>query len=58
MKVKEALTKIDVHQENLLDCLNGLAKDYSDIDNYAEIARMRVLQSFMRFVEELRNERK
>ena len=58
MKVKEAiLQEIDDYINGRIDELSELAKEYAEIDNYAEIARMKELQNVQKMMEKFNNSR-
>ena len=52
MKVKEAiLQEIEDYINGRIDELSELAKEFAEIDNYAEIARMKELQNIQKMME-------
>ena len=52
MKVKEAiLQQIGNYIDGRIDELSELAKEFAEIDNYAEIARMKELQNVQKMME-------
>jgi DNA mismatch repair ATPase MutS len=56
MKVKEAiLQEIDDYINGRIDELSELAREYAEIDNYAEIARMKELQEVQKMMEKFNN---
>ena len=58
MKVKEAiLQEIDDYINGRIDELSELAREYAEIDNYAEIARMKELQNVQKMMEKFINSR-
>ena len=58
MKVKEAiLQEIDDYINGRIDELSELAKEYAEIDNYAEIVRMKELQAVHKMMEKFNNSR-
>ena len=58
MKVKEAiLQEIDDYINGRIDELSELAREYAEIDNYAEIARMKELQVVQKIMEKFINNR-
>ena len=58
MKVKEAiLQEIEDYINGRIDELSELAKEFAEIDNYAEIARMKELQNFQKMMEKFINSR-
>ena len=58
MKVKEALfQEIEDYINGRIDELSELAKEYAEIDNYAEIARMKELQNIQKMMEKFNNSR-
>ena len=58
MKVKEAiLQEIDDYINGRIDELSELAREYAEIDNYAEIARLKELQVVQKIMEKFDNNR-
>ena len=58
MKVKEAiLQEIEDYVNGRIDELSELAKEFAEIDNYAEIARMKELQVVQKMMEKFDNNR-
>ena len=58
MKVKEAiLQEIEDYINGRIDELSELAKEFAEIDNYAEIARMKELQVVQKMMEKFNNSR-
>jgi len=58
MKVKEAiLQEIDDYINGRIDELSELAREYAEIDNYAEIVRMKELQEVQKMMEKFNNSR-
>ena len=58
MKVKEAiLQEIEDYINGRIDELSELAREYAEIDNYAEIARMKELQNIQKMMEKFNNSR-
>ena len=58
MKVKEAiLQEIDDYINGRIDELSELAREYAEIDNYAEIVRMKELQVVQKIMEKFDNNR-
>ena len=58
MKVKEAiLQEIEDYINGRIDELSELAKEFAEIDNYAEIARMKELQNVQKMMEKFINSR-
>ena len=58
MKVKEAiLQEIEDYINGRIDELSKLAKEFAEIDNYAEIARMKELQNVQKMMEKFNNSR-
>ena len=58
MKVKEAiLQEIDDYINGRIDELSELAREYAEIDNYAEIARLKELQVVQKMMEKFNNSR-
>jgi len=58
MKVKEAiLQEIDDYINGRIDELSELAREYAEIDNYAEIVRLKELQVFQKIIEKFINNR-
>ena len=58
MKVKEAiLQEIDDYINGRIDELSELAKEYAEIDNYAEIVRLKELQVVQKIMEKFINNR-
>ena len=56
MKVKEAiLQEIEDYINGRIDELSELAKEFAEIDNYAEIARMKELQNVQKMMEKFNN---
>ena len=56
MKVKEAiLQEIEDYINGRIDELSELAKEFAEIDNYAEIARMKELQNIQKMMEKFIN---
>ena len=56
MKVKEAiLTEIEAYIDGRINELSELARKYAEIDNYAEIARMREMVKVQKMMEKLNN---
>ena len=56
MKVKEAiLQEIDDYINGRIDELSELAREYAEIDNYAEIARLKELQEVQKMMEKFNN---
>ena len=56
MKVKEAiLQEIGNYIDGRIDGLSELAKKYAEIDNYAEIARMKEMKRVQKMMEKLIN---
>jgi hypothetical protein len=56
MKVKEAiLEEIGAYIDGRINELSELARKYAEIDNYAEIARMREMVKVQKMMEELNN---
>ena len=54
MKVKEAiLTEIEAYIDGRINELSELARKYAEIDNYAEIARMRELVKVQKMLEKI-----
>ena len=54
MKVKEAiLEEIDAYIEGRINELSELARKYAEIDNYAEISRMRELVKVQKMMKKL-----
>ena len=58
MKVKEAiLQEIEDYINGRIDELSELAKEFAEIDNYAEIARMKELQNVQKMMGKFINSR-
>ena len=58
MKVKEAiLQEIEDYINGRIDELSELAREYAEIDNYAEIARLKELQEVQKMMEKFNNSR-
>ena len=58
MKVKEAiLQEIEDYINGRIDELSELSKEFAEIDNYAEIARMKELQNVQKMMEKFINSR-
>ena len=58
MKVKEAiLQEIEDYINGRIDELSELAKEFAEIDNYVEIARMKELQNVQKMMEKFNNSR-
>ena len=58
MKVKESiLQEIENYIDGRIDELSELAKEFAEIDNYAEIARMKELQNVQKMMEKFNNSR-
>ena len=58
MKVKEAiLQEIEDYINGRIDELSELAREYAEIDNYAEIARLKELQVVQKIMEKFINNR-
>ena len=58
MKVKEAiLQEIEDYINGRIDELSELAKEFAEIDNYAEIARLKELQNVQKMMEKFNNSR-
>ncbi len=58
MKVKEAiLQEIDDYINGRIDELSELAREYAEIDNYAEIVRLKELQVVQKIMEKFINNR-
>ena len=58
MKVKEAiLQEIEDYINGRIDELSELAKEFAEIDNYVEIARMKELQNVQKMMEKFINSR-
>ena len=58
MKVKEAiLQEIEDYINGRIDELSELAREFAEIDNYAEIARMKELQNVQKMMEKFINSR-
>ena len=58
MKVKEAiLQEIEDYINGRIDELSELAKEFAEIDNYAEIARMKELQNVQKMMDKFNNSR-
>ena len=58
MKVKEAiLQEIEDYINGRIDELSELAREYAEIDNYAEIARLKELQNVQKMMEKFNNSR-
>ena len=58
MKVKEAiLQEIEDYINGRIDELSELAKEYAEIDNYAEIVRMKELKVVQKIMEKFDNNR-
>ena len=58
MKVKEAiLQEIEDYINGRIDELSELAREFAEIDNYAEIARMKELQVVQKMMEKFNNSR-
>ena len=58
MKVKEAiLQEIKDYINGRIDELSELAREYAEIDNYAEIVRMKELQVVQKIMEKFINNR-
>jgi|TARA_Y100001980_G_C14546228_1_gene326188 DNA mismatch repair ATPase MutS len=56
MKVKEAiLEEIGAYIDGRINELSELARKYAEIDNYAEIARMREMVKVQKMMEKLNN---
>jgi len=56
MKVKEAiLQEIENYIDGRVDELSELAKKYAEIDNYAEIARMKEMKRVQKMMGKLIN---
>ena len=56
MKVKESiLQEIENYIDGRIDELSDLAKKYAEIDNYAEIARMKDMKRVQNMIEKLIN---
>ena len=56
MKVKEAiLQEIEDYINGRIDELSELSKEFAEIDNYAEIARMKELQEVQKMMEKFNN---
>ena len=56
MKVKESiLQEIDNYIDGRIDELSDLAKKYAEIDNYAEIARLKEMKRVQKMMEKLIN---
>ena len=58
MKVKEAiLQEIEDYINGRIDELSKLAKEFAEIDNYVEIAKMKELQNVQKMMEKFINSR-
>ena len=58
MKVKEAiLQEIEDYINGRIDELSELAREYAEIDNYAEITRLKELQEVQKMMEKFNNSR-
>ena len=58
MKVKEAiLQEIEDYINGRIDELSELAKEFAEIDNYAEIVRLKELQVVQKIMEKFDNNR-
>ena len=58
MKVKEAiLQEIEDYINGRIDELSELAREYAEIDNCAEIVRMKELQVVQKMMEKFNNSR-
>ena len=58
MKVKEAiLQEIEDYINGRIDELSKLAKEFAEIDNYVEIARLKELQNVQKMMEKFINSR-
>ena len=58
MKVKEAiLQEIDDYINGRIEELSELAREYAEIDNYAEIVRLKELQVVQKIMEKFINNR-
>ena len=58
MKVKEAiLQEIEDYINGRIDELSELAREYAEIDNYAEIVRMKELKVVQKIMEKFINNR-
>ena len=58
MKVKEAiLQEIDDYINGRIEELSELAREYAEIDNYAEIVRLKELQVVQKIMEKFDNNR-
>ena len=56
MKVKESiLQEIENYIDGRIDELSELAKKYAEIDNYAEIARMKEMKRVQKMMDKLIN---
>ncbi|MBC8146678.1 MAG: hypothetical protein H8E98_01700 [Bacteroidetes bacterium] len=56
MRVKEAvMNEIDAYILGRINDLSELARKYAEIDNYAEIARMKELQQAKRMIDRIIN---
>ena len=56
MKVKETiLEEIGAYIDGRINELSELARKYAEIDNYAEIARMREMVKVQKMMEKLNN---
>ena len=56
MKVKESiLQEVENYIDGRIDELSELAKKYAEIDNYAEIARMKEMKRVQKMMEKLIN---
>ena len=56
MKVKEAiLTEIEAYIDGRINELSELARKYAEIDNYAEISRMRELVKAQKIIGKICN---
>jgi hypothetical protein len=56
MKVKEAiLEEIGAYIDGRINELSELARKYAEIDNYADIARMREMVKVQKMMEKLNN---
>ena len=58
MKVKKAiLQEIEDYINGRIDELSKLAKEFAEIDNYVEIAKMKELQNVQKMMEKFINSR-
>ena len=56
MKVKESiLQEIENYIDGRIDELSDLARKYAEIDNYAEIARMKEMKRVQKMMDKLIN---